>query len=65
MVDLKVFNNNNVSDEEIIHCASQIETSDYPMCKICANHSACVGISIKRIVTKMQQLEEENKNDKK
>lgn len=55
MIDIKVFNNTNVSDKDVIKCLSQAEESDYLLCRICQHRPKCVGFAMKRLSMKLKE----------
>lgn len=61
-IDFSVFQQDNPSDEELLHCGiREDESLAFVLCKVCGHHSKCVGLAMKNIsklLSKSQQSEQ-------
>lgn len=55
MLSSSFFNNNNVSTEDMMRCASQSYVLGCSLCDICSNYHACVGIAMKKCVQRLKE----------
>lgn len=55
MINTSIYCDCNASDDDIVNCASNLEESDYYLCKACLNYSKCVGLAMKKLSNKLRE----------
>ena len=54
-MNTSIIRNKDASDKDVIKCLSQIEESDYHLCRICVHFPKCQKFAFKRLIMKLKE----------
>ena len=54
-MNTNIIRNKDASEKEVVECLSQIEESDYYLCRVCVHFSKCQKFAFKTLVMKLKE----------